>query len=64
MLEFDRDTPTGEDLLAEIGLDPQAVREVIEDDRARRCPDRGAVFPDRRIAEFFTPMSGPGGRDE
>ena len=33
MFEFDRDTdrdtPTGEDLLAEAGLDPRAIREVL-----------------------------------
>ncbi len=39
--DFDsEETLTGSDLLAEIGLDPGAVRDVIEDDRARRCPDR------------------------
>ncbi len=36
--------PTG-DLLAELGIDPLTVREVIDDDRAIRCPDRAAVFP-------------------
>ncbi len=30
---------TGSDLLAEIGLQPGAVRDVIDDERARRCPD-------------------------
>ena len=39
------DIPTGE-LLAEIGLDPRAVGEVIADDRAMRCPDRDQVRPD------------------
>ena len=34
------ETLTGSDLLAEIGLHPGAVRDVIDDDRARRCPDR------------------------
>ena len=33
------DTLTGSDLLAEIGLHPGAVRDVIDDDLARRCPD-------------------------
>ena len=37
-------TPAG-DLLAEMGIDPRTVREVIEDDRRVRCPERGAVFP-------------------
>ena len=32
---------TGSDVLAEIGLDPGAIQDVIDDDRARRCPDRG-----------------------
>ena len=38
--DFDlEDTLTGSDLLAEIGLNPGAVRDVIDDDRDRRCPD-------------------------
>jgi len=47
MFDFDHDTGTvtGRRLLAEIGIDPRTVREVIEDDRAIRCPERGAVFP-------------------
>ena len=42
--DFDiEETLTGSDLLAEIGLGPGAVRDVIDDERARRCPDpRGA----------------------
>ena len=32
-------------LLAELGIDPAAVREAIEHDRAIRCPERGAVYP-------------------
>ena len=43
------DIPTDE-LLAEIGLDPRAVGEVIADDRAMRCPDRDQVRPDRGTA--------------
>ncbi len=40
-IDFDiAETPTGSDVLAEIGLDPGAVQDVIEDDRARSCPDR------------------------
>ena len=39
-VDFDiEEALTGSDLLAEIGLDPGAVRDVIDDDRARRCPD-------------------------
>ena len=33
------ETLTGSDALAAIGLDPGAVQDVIDDDRARRCPD-------------------------
>ena len=41
------DTLTGGDLLAEIGLHPGAVWDVIDDERARRCPDpRDAVGGD------------------
>ena len=40
-IDFDiAEPPTGSDVLAEIGLDPGAVQDVIEDDRARSCPDR------------------------
>ena len=39
------DHPAGGMLLAECGIDPAAVREVSQDDRAIRCPDRGAVYP-------------------
>ena len=38
------DIPAGS-LLAELGIDPHTVREIAEDERAIRCPDRGAVFP-------------------
>ena len=27
-------------LLAELGIDPDAVRDTLADDQARRCPDR------------------------
>ena len=37
--------PGSSDLLAELGIDPLTVREVIDDDRAIRCPERGAVYP-------------------
>ena len=29
----------GSDLLTEIGLQPGAVQDVIDDDNTRRCPD-------------------------
>ncbi len=37
--------PSGGDLLAELGLRPELVREVTEDERAIRCPERGAAYP-------------------
>ena len=43
--DYSLDLPTGSSLLAEIGIDPLTVREVIDDDRAIRCPERGAEFP-------------------
>ena len=46
--DFDLDIPTGDELLAEIGLDPRSVRDVIEDDRAMRCLDRDAVHAGHR----------------
>ena len=42
-LQFD--APAGNSLLAELGIRPGVVRELAADDRAMRCPDRGAVFP-------------------
>ena len=38
--DYDPLTPAGGLLLAEIGIDPGAVRETLADDLARRCPDR------------------------
>ena len=35
--DYDPITPTGSDLLAELGLDPHSVRDALADDRARRC---------------------------
>ena len=32
--------PSADHLLAEIGIDVNAVRETIADDRARHCPER------------------------
>ena len=48
---FHPDTPL--DRLAELGIDPAAVREVIEDERAIRCPDRGAVYPAHGFASLY-----------
>ncbi len=53
---FRRDTsldlPTGSDLLAELGLDRRTVREVAEDERSIRCPERGAAYPDQGFASL------------
>ena len=43
--DFRFNAPTGGDLLIEIGVDRHTVREITEDERAIRCPDRGAVYP-------------------
>ena len=54
---FRRDTsldlPTGSDLLAELGVDRRTVREIAEDERAIRCPDRGAVYPAYGFASLY-----------
>ena len=51
MFDFDTDhdlvTPTGDGLIAELGLDARSIRDALADDRARRCPDREAPA-DRR----------------
>lgn len=39
------DPTIGAGVLAEAGIDCRAVREVIADDRAIRCPERPAAFP-------------------
>ena len=49
-LGYDFEPPTGAALLAEIGVDRHTVREVAEDDRSIRCPDRDTVLPDRSLA--------------
>ena len=43
--DFRLGAPRGGDLLAELGVRPELVREVTEDERAIRCPDRGAAYP-------------------
>ncbi len=47
MFQFDHslDLPIDCDLIAELGIDRHTVREIAEDERAIRCPERGAVFP-------------------
>ncbi|MDE2976766.1 MAG: hypothetical protein OXU63_04515 [Acidobacteriota bacterium] len=47
------DLPTGSDLLAEIGVDRRTVREIAEDERAIRCPERGAVYPAHGFAGLY-----------
>ena len=47
------DLPTGSDLLAELGVDRRTVREIAEDERAIRCPERGAVYPAHDFASLF-----------
>ena len=55
------DLPAG--VIAELGIDPAAVREAIEDARAIRCPERPAVFPARRFANL-APEPAAGGLAE
>ena len=40
-------------LLAELGVDRRTVREIAEDERAIRCPDRGAVYPEHGFASLY-----------
>ena len=47
------DLPIGSDLLRELGVDRHTVREIAEDERAIRCPERGAVYPDHGFASLF-----------
>ena len=60
---FDPDTsldlPIDSDLLQEVGVDRHTVREVAEDERAIRCPDRGADYPAYGFASLSPePVSG------
>ena len=41
-------------IIAETGLDPHAIREIIEHDRAMRCPDKKSV-PGEAPAQPFGP---------
>ena len=56
------DLPAGS-LLAELGIDPAAVREAIEDARAIRCPEHPAAFPERSFARLV-PEPAAGGFGE
>ena len=44
--------PSGGDLLTELGVRPELVSEIAEDERAIRCPDRGAVYPEHGFASL------------
>ncbi len=55
------DLPTG--IIAELGIDPAAVREAIEDERAMRCPERPAVYPEHSFARLV-PEPAAGGLGE
>ena len=50
---YDR-APGGGELLAELGIRPDVVRELVEDERAIRCPDRDSLLPDRPVAVLDT----------
>ena len=54
------DAPTGRELLAVAGIDPAAVREVAEHDRAMRCPDRASPRSVRPRARFAIDMRSEG----
>ena len=56
------DLPAGT-LLAELGIDPAAVREALEDERAMRCPERPAVWPEHGFASL-APEPAAGGLGE
>ena len=43
--DFRLGAPSGGDLLAELGVPPELVSEIAEDERAIRCPDRCADYP-------------------
>ena len=45
--DYDPVTPTAGELIAEIGLDAQSVRDALVEDRARRCPDREVATSER-----------------
>ena len=57
------DIPADGLLLAELGIDPAAVREAIEDDRTIRCPERPAAYPEHGFAGLV-PEPAAGGLGE
>ena len=39
-IDFDfEETLSGSEVLTEIGLDPGAIQDIIDEDTAKRCPD-------------------------
>ena len=44
------DLPDGRLLLADLGIDPRTVREIAEDNRMIRCPERPAAYPEHGFA--------------
>lgn len=58
------DLPADSLLLAELGIDPAAVREAIEDARAMRCPERPAIYPEHGFAGLFPEPAAGGGFGE
>ena len=54
--DFPIELPGAADVLAETGIDPRAVSEVIADDRAMRCPDRDTVLRGGATAILDTAM--------
>ncbi len=60
---FDPDTSqdllNDSDLMAEVGIDRHTVRELADDDRAIRCPDRGAVYPAYGFASLSPEPASP-----
>ena len=59
LASFDFETPAAGDVLAELGVRPASVREVVAEDRALRCPDRDTVFPEQRLADLFPVPASP-----
>ena len=63
MFAFDTDyddiTPAGGELLAELGVDRHTVRELAEDERAIRCPDRRADYPAYGFASLSPEPASP-----
>ena len=53
------DLLNGTDLLQEVGVDRHTVRELAEDERAIRCPERGAVYPAYGFASLSPEPASP-----